>query len=70
MSIFAILKQRASAALDSLKADVRPIEERIEEAFHLGAVQHALHVIEADATSIEQKLLAAFHLGRGASPAA
>ena len=64
MSFFTNLQAKAAAELAALKADVSPVEARIEAAFNLGAAHHAMQVIVADATSIEEKVKAAFKLGQ------
>jgi hypothetical protein len=61
--MFENIKARAQSEIDALKADARSVEERIEEAFKLGAMHHALDAIIADATSVEEKVKAAFDLG-------
>lgn len=64
--MFADLLKTAEAELTALKADASAVEARIEAAFNLGAVHHALDTIKNSATALEEKLLAAFHLGKSA----
>jgi hypothetical protein len=64
MSFIDELKQKAEAEIAALKADARSVEERIEAAFHLGAVHAALDAIVKDARSVEEKVAAAFELGK------
>ena len=45
--MFAEIKARAQVEIDALKADARTIEERIDDAFRLGAMHHALAAAEA-----------------------
>ena len=62
--MFAELKAKAEAELTALKQDARAVEERIEAAFHLGAMHAALHTIANDARTVEEKVEAAFKLGQ------
>ena len=53
--MFAELKAKAQAEIDAIKADVRPVEDRIEAAFKLGALHSAF-------ASAESKIRAEFDL--------
>ena len=64
MSFFTDLQAKAQVEIAALKADVSSVEARIEAAFNLGAMQHALLVIETDATTLADKIKAAFKLGQ------
>jgi hypothetical protein len=61
--MFDNIKIRASAEIEALKQDGRSVEERIEAAFNLGAMHHALDAIINDARSVEEKVKEAFVLG-------
>lgn len=46
-TMFETIKTKAQAEIDQLKVDARSVEERIEAAFKLGALHHALADAEA-----------------------
>ena len=63
--MFENLKTVAAPFLAALKADARPLEQLIEEAFALGAKTHALDNIQANpALDIAGKVAAAYQLAR------
>lgn len=63
--MFENLKTTAAPFLNALKADARPIEQLIEEAFALGAKTHALTGIQSDPSlDIAGKVGAAYQLAR------
>ena len=67
MSLFSELQTKAAAEIAALKADTAGIEARIEKAFNLGVLHHAMQAIAADATTLEQKIKAAVILGQSSN---
>jgi hypothetical protein len=62
--MFDNIKQKAAQAMADIEAGEADIHAKIDAAFNLGALHHALDMILNAESDVETKIMAAFDLGK------